>query len=613
MFDPVEEPPVETLVARIETLERELRRTQQRLEALEELRADEPAPLAAVPPAWPGARVPEPALRAPVRAAGPDASLAAASLLPLIGRTLLVLAGGFMIRAMTDADLLPALAGVGLGLVYALVWIARADREARAGQATSAVFQGVAGGLIAYPLLWETTTRFGLLHAGVALAALVTVFGSALYVAQRRGLASLAVIQAALALTTAVGLLFATRELVPVALALLAMAALIEALAWRDLWMGLRWPVALALDGALLLVVWLGARPAGLPEGYPRLPLGTAVAATLLLPALYLVSLFVRTLRHGRGVVPFEVVQGTAALAIGLGGAQRLLASRGAETTLAGLATLALGAACYAAAFAFVERRRGRGRNFYFYSTAAGLLTLVGTGAVLDDASSTLSWLLLATTAAWCARRFERLSLGYHAALYLGAAMLAAGLIDTCRRDLFGAADGGAPFPTPLAWLAAGAALGVYALLMQARGGSSASTEDAPWWERVPQALAAALVVLVAGGVLVAVLAALLQPLPALRAAALATLRTAVLAALALGLASAGRRFRLPELTWLVYPLLLLGGLKLLLEDLPAGRPATLFLSFVLYGGALLAAPRLLRQPAGDAPGARPIPSRVRQ
>jgi hypothetical protein len=134
--------------------------------------------------------------------------------------------------------------------------------------------------------------------------------------------------------------------------------------------------------------------------------------------------------------------------------------------------------------------------------------------------------------------------------------MLSGGLIDVCRRDLLGAAAAGAPFPEPLGWLAAAAALGVYALFVPARGGPSARAPDAPWWQRVPQALAAALLVPAAGGVAVAGLAALLEPQPALRAAALATLRTAVIAALALSLAAAGRRFRLPELTWLVYPLL---------------------------------------------------------
>jgi hypothetical protein len=52
-------------------------------------------------------------------------------------------------------------------------------------------------------------------------------------------------------------------------------------------------------------------------------------------------------------------------------------------------------------------------------------------------------------------------------------------------------------------------------------------------------------------------------------------------------------RFR--EASWLVYPLLVAGGIKLLVEDFPQGRAATLFLGLALYGGALIVAPRAAR------------------
>ena len=56
-------------------------------------------------------------------------------------------------------------------------------------------------------------------------------------------------------------------------------------------------------------------------------------------------------------------------------------------------------------------------------------------------------------------------------------------------------------------------------------------------------------------------------------------------------------------------PLLVLTGLKFVLEDFRAGRPATLFLGFALYGLALIVGPRLCRRPGspeGAAPGRRP-------
>jgi predicted tellurium resistance membrane protein TerC len=47
------------------------------------------------------------------------------------------------------------------------------------------------------------------------------------------------------------------------------------------------------------------------------------------------------------------------------------------------------------------------------------------------------------------------------------------------------------------------------------------------------------------------------------------------------------------EAGWLAYPVLGFTGLKMLLEDLPRGRPATLILAFAFYGLALILVPRI--------------------
>ena len=70
----------------------------------------------------------------------------------LVGRTLLVLAGAYVARALTDGRVVPAGVGVALGLAYAVFWQLRADREARAGRRESAVFHALASSLIAFPL-----------------------------------------------------------------------------------------------------------------------------------------------------------------------------------------------------------------------------------------------------------------------------------------------------------------------------------------------------------------------------------------------------------------------------------------------------------------------------
>jgi hypothetical protein len=126
---------------------------------------------------------------------------------------------------------------------------------------------------------------------------------------------------------------------------------------------------------------------------------------------------------------------------------------------------------------------------------------------------------------------------------------------------------------------------------------------------RVPRLVITIVLVWSAGGWLIGVIAAALPGAPGHGdAGVIATVRTSVLAAAALALAWAGRSERFRESGWLLYPLLAVGGLKLLAEDLPRSRPATLFIALALYGGALIVAPRMSRTGASRAPR-RPTPT----
>jgi hypothetical protein len=97
-----------------------------------------------------------------------------ASVINFAGRTLLVLGGGYLLRALTESGALPPLAGVTLGLTYALLWLLAADRAGAKARTLSAAFHGAAAVLLAFPLLWEATSRFRLLSpaAGAGCLAL---------------------------------------------------------------------------------------------------------------------------------------------------------------------------------------------------------------------------------------------------------------------------------------------------------------------------------------------------------------------------------------------------------------------------------------------------------
>jgi len=72
----------------------------------------------------------------------------------------------------------------------------------------------------------------------------------------------------------------------------------------------------------------------------------------------------------------------------------------------------------------------------------------------------------------------------------------------------------------------------------------------------------------------------------------------------AVGLAWLGRRPAFQEAGWLAYPLLGVTGLKVLLEDLPRGRPATLVLGFAFYGAGLILVPRIRGRRRSEERGA---------
>ena len=505
--------------------------------------------------------------------------------LALLGRTLLVLAGAYLVRALTDGHLLPPALGVGLGVAYAAFWQLRADREALLGRTQSAAFHDLASSLIAFPLVWEATVRFELLTSALAPFALVAFYGLGLAVAWHRRLTVNAVLTTVLALATALALLVSTHDLLAGVLALAAIACGVEWLAWREAWLGLRWPAALALDAVGLLTVAVATRPE-LPEGYPPLAPGTAALALLAIPAVYVASIAARTLRARRPATAFETTQGSAALALGLGGAVQVLSAHRLGIEAPGVVALLLGLLGYAAAYALAERRLGQARNFYLYSTAGGLLTAAGSSLLAPAWALPIAWTVLGLAAAALGRRFDRTTLRVHGALYVAAAVGKSGLLLSCARALGGAGGGEA---APLAWATGVAAAAAWLLL--------ATDPSAPrsGAARLPQLLLAALVVLgvirAAQAGLWAVLGGVLHPDTALAA----VVRTAVLAALALALAAIARRGTLPELGWLVYPLVALGGLKLLLQDLREGRPATLVASLAVYGVVLTLAPRLMK------------------
>jgi hypothetical protein len=591
----------------LQRLSRALEAVERRVQALEGMLASAAAPRTEwVPVSPPKAEPPvsAPALlltgadasRAPTDSSQADApshsSAGLSPVLALVGRTLVVLGGAYLLRALTDAGVLAPALGVTLGLGYAALWL---GATTAAPTSVGAVFHALAATLIAMPLVWEATFRFDLLGSATASGVLASFAVAALVAAIRRGVEQVAWLGAGAPALLAVALAVGTHGYLAPALFLILLGLGTLWLGYVYDWLYLRWPIA---GLATLLVAGVTARAGA----------GLEPVAALLLQAVflagYLGSFAARTLFVGRAVVPFEVVQSVVVLIVGFGGAVHVASASGANVGALGLFALAMGLSTYAVAFAFVERHRPP-PNFFFYASLALTFILVGGPLAGGTGAAAGAFAALAVLAAALAPRLARATLSLHGAAYALAAAVLSGLLGSASRALLAPAGAMGDAPPPMALLA------LVAVLLCALWPRPAA-ELYPTRQRLPGFLLLALGVWLAAGTSVALLAPVLLAPPGagLDAGAVAAIRTVVLVAATLLLAWGSRHARLADGVWLVHPLLAMLALKLLAEDLPHGRPLTLMTGLAAYGAALILAPRL-RQPLRSAtlqsPSADPI------
>lgn len=518
------------------------------------------------------------------------------ALFSMVGRTLIVLGGGYLLRVLTDDGFLPKLAGVMVGLAYAFIWLGLADRDARRDRRSSAFFHGLTASLIAFPLIWETTARFKLIGPSSAALALGAVAIASLVVSVRGKLGSLAWTAAAFASATAWALLFKTGDPLPFALTFLVLVIGCEWLASHEQSPWVRWLPALALDGVLLVMAQLLLRPAGIPEHYVEFSRFDVFALGQALLLAHLTSTAVRTVYKRQSLVTYDVAQTALSMLVGFGTLGLLSPAASALRQVSGVSGLVLAMGGYALAFGVVRPREGLSPTFFYFSTAAAALALIGSYALLGGRISSPAWLTIAVLALWLGARYDRITLQYHGAVYLIIGATGAGIFTGFSDGMLAVAQAQwkelSRGPV-VALIIAGIGYGV--LLNVGRKG--ASTDDESRWRVVPRLILASLLgwtLACAGAGFVGKTLAVAQS-PGADAALLATVRTAALVALAVLCAWVGRTLSLRELRWLVWPTLAAAGLKLLREDFRHGRPLTLCLALVLYGGALILVPKLLR------------------
>ena len=548
-----------------EQVDERLRRLEQRLEELERWRERlDGKPAAATPHV-------EVVLEQP----RPDFDLA------LIGRTLIVLGGAYLLRALTESGIVSAGAGVAIGLLYAVFWSLLALRT-RVNR-SSALYHGIATAIIALPLIFEAVRKFHVLDAWAAAVALALVSAATFALVWLRQLAGVAWTFSLIALAIVPLLMLETNIVAPFALYLIALGIATLWLGYLLEWHLLRWFVAAELNVVLLTYSYLVANDR-LPGASPA----AAIAISCVAFGAYLTSFAVRTLVKGREVIVFEIAQTLALLMTAIGGAMWVAASRGTlELPLAAL-LLTLGGASYAVSFAFIPRHFATPANFVCYSSLALMLIVAG-GAFITGLTNSIFWSVLAILSGYLATHYRKSSLALHAAVFIFSGFVGAGVITHGIQSLLLDVRSGWSAPAEgsiLLLIACVAAAGIRPIERQG---------SFELWTAAKVMIFAELGWIAAAMIVSAIGFAFLGDAPPDRAV-VSVLRTAVIAGLAIVAAWASRFPFLSPARLLCNAFLIALVLKLMWEDFRVGRPATLFVSLAIVGAALILTPPLRRK-----------------
>ena len=562
---------VDSLTSVVEQLSDRLRDLESRIASLESLVIAERLP-------QPGARpTPTPLV---ARRASPPRKLpeleSSARAFPTVGKAVLGFAGAFLLRALAESGSVPKLPVLIIAILYACFWMIW---SARTNDRFASVTYAVTSTLILSPMLWEATVRFQSMPATASASILVAFIVLTLVLASRRDLQVIPWIATLASASTAVALIVGTRELIPLTLALLAIAAAVETSACLGHELTFRVIPAIAADFTLWLSLYiLGSE--NVPEGYRSVAPSTLIAVCALLPAIYGIGVTFRMFVQRHRISIFEIAQLAASFGLAAFGIMR--ASHNAAAPALGVLFLLLAGISYWGTLSrFAAESHTRNRRVS--ATWAAALLVAGAFLLLPDNFQIPFLCAAALLTAVLYTRTAKLSLGLHASFYLAAAVSVSSLPSYVWNSLAGTVPAS---PDWRAWTVALSAALCYAV--ESRKEMDQGRRRLLWL--VPAGIAAFTI----AGWAVAAIVRIASGQIELAASHLSMIRTVVICLLALVLGVASRRRHL-ELRWIAYAAVALGTLKLILEDLRFGNPASLMVSFVFYGLILILLPRMTR------------------
>jgi len=502
---------------------------------------------------------------------------------PVLGKAVIGIAGAYLLRAFAESGTISKLPVLVVAIIYAALWMVLAVRTHDASRFASVTY-GITSALILVPLLWESTVSFRSISptfTAVVLVAFV-VLALALTLTWQCNLQVIPGIATLATVITALALIIATHELVPLTAALLGVALATEVAVCLGHRLSVRVVPAIAADFAVWLLVDLMTSSTGVPESYHPARRTTIVFLSFVLLAIYGGSIGIRNFALRHRMAALEVAQGVLAFVLATFGVMR--ATQGFASPFLGILFLLLGSVCYwGVLWRFGNESHTRNRRVS--ATWAAALLLAGT-LLLFPADFQVPFLCLAALAAvFVYSRTRKFSLGLHTTFYLAAATGVSSL-PIYVANAFGGTMPGAPDWG--LWI-----VGVSAALCYTIGAQNADDQDQ---RRLLWVVPAALVGFTAAALAVVAVAWLAGSRVELAPSHLSVIRTIMNCALALAVGFLGARWNRVELGWVAYAAVAFGTMKLLFEDLRFGNAASLVVSLLFYGLILILLPRLTRR-----------------
>lgn len=502
--------------------------------------------------------------------------------LALVGRSMLVLAGAFLLRALTENGTFAPMAGVAAGVVYAAVWVIASAMAASRGARASAGFYAVCSALIVGPLLLEASTTFDVISPATSLVTLAVMTGCGLLVATRWRFQSTAWVFSVGGVVTSAALatMRPPGELATAFIVLLGLA--VFWLAEERGWGFLKIVTALAADLAVLRLTAIATATNTRAETFGPLHPSFVAIVQASLAVGFVGMVVIKALRGKRPLTIFDFVQTALVWLVGWGGAVQLAKAQNWGIGAISVVAVGVGLAAYFGAFGVVDRRQGRNRAFLYLSSLGLGLVLIGLPGVIGVASARV-WSIVAVVVAAVGSRWDRVTLRVHALLLLIAAWVVSGLADQVAARFGGGGELGWGLPLATTLVAFLTVVTTVVVLVGRRLRSSG------WAQCLPLTG----MLLMSGMVLSSAISFAIGALMPGEIAMVA--ETVALSGITVSFALLGTRWGIAEAGWLVYPFLLATGLRMIATDLSSGRTLVLVIALTAYGAALIVSTRLLR------------------